>query len=766
MARDSAKKCRDQLWLIPDQGRVGTHVVADVAVDTPAMRTSAFAVPDDLRDRVRIGVKVRVPDRGGKRQVDGICVGVARRAWDHTLRSIKDVISTETPLTESLVELGLWVADYYHCPPARTLRALAPALAWAPTAVKAVNYLRSTGKSPEKRLSVKQSSLLDVLADRAAVRRSEALRRAGVGPSTLKSLRERGLVEQFEKCEPATPPVAEEPFQARDPTAPEDRFVLNAEQERAIEAIGAVSGERSAFRVFLLFGVPGSGKTEVYVRAARRTLAAGRQVIVIVPEIALATHLVDRLAVRFDRVCVLHSRLSVKARRGALRSIRCGQVGVVIGTRTAVFAPCPDLGLIVVDEEQEGSLKNLVSPRYHARDTAIKRGELENIPVVLGTATPALETWYNATVMSRYRVLSLPQRVGGAEHPQVRLVIRRRSTTDRDISVISPELRAALRDTLEAREQAILLHNRRGYAVNVRCVACGLTLSCERCGTHLVYHRGEAGMKCHICGARKAVGQHCPDASCGGRLERTGLAIQRLEEELGRTFPAARLMRLDSDTMKRREDYRVALERFGRREVDILIGTQMVAKGLDFPGVRLVGVIEADSALTLPDFRAAERTFQLIAQVVGRAGRRKGGSLAVIQSESASLGVVRQAVEMDYEAFARDELERRKRLFYPPFSRMIRCVCSAEQRGHARHAAEGLVEALRANAGRISAGIQISDGEPCVISRQRDRFRYQLLIRAPRDGSAQRLLHDSFARKHFFVKKARLTIDVDPIDLL
>ncbi|MCH7872728.1 MAG: primosomal protein N' [Planctomycetes bacterium] len=765
MASGPDKSRPAQLWLLPEQGRAGRHLVADVAIDAPVMRTYSYSVPDELRDRVHAGVRVRGPHRG-KNPVEGICVRIADRPWDHTLRPLVEVLSGDTPLTEPLIDLGLWMADYYHCSPLRALRALAPAPAWDPPKIKTVKYVRLAAQLGDGSVTDKQRSLLGVVAEGSSLRRRDALRRAAVGPSTLASLCKRGLIEQYELQVPEDALPSDDELRSQHCATSEDGLVLNADQQRALHQIDATSETAPEFRVFLLFGVPGSGKTEVYVRAARRTIAAGRQVIIIVPEIALATHLVDRLVARFDRVRVLHSRLSPRERTRSLRAIHSGGISVVIGTRTAVFAPCPQLGLIVVDEEQEASLKNQMSPRYHARDTAIKRAELENIPIVLGTATPSLETWHNAAVLRHYCLLRLPERAGGAQPPRVRLVTDRAADRDGPATLLSKELRAALRDTLDAKEQAILLHNRRGYAAHLRCGSCGLTAACDRCGSHLVYHRTDQNMKCHLCGSRSPVPKRCPDTSCGGRLERTGMAIQRLEEELTRAFPAARLLRLDSDTMRRREDYRSSLERFERREADFLIGTQMVAKGLDFAGVRLVGVIEADAALTMPDFRAAERTFQLVAQVVGRAGRRAGGSQAIVQSSTTSLGVVRYALTNDYESFAAEELERRRRLFYPPFSRLIRCVCSDPQPSRARRAAETLAEALRRCGDGISGDIQFSEAQPCVIRRQRDLFRFQVLIRAPRDGSAQRLLHDAAAGKHLFVKAARLTIDVDPIDLM
>jgi primosomal protein N' (replication factor Y) len=551
-----------------------------------------------------------------------------------------------------------------------------------------------------------------------------------------------------------------------EPDAADDEFALTAGQAAAVGRIEAIRTETDPFRVVLLFGVPGSGKTEVYVRAIRSVIAAGRQAILLVPEIALATQVVDRLARRFARVGVLHSRLTPAVRARTLRAISEGGIDLVIGTRTAVFAPLRRLGLIVVDEEQEASFKSLAAPYFHARDVAIKRGQIEQVEVVLGSATPSLETWHNSQTLSHYELLRLPDRVPGARLPAARAVDTARRELGQSAALISPELQAALTKTLSSAGQAVLLHNRRGYAVYLRCSRCGLTLRCDRCGATLIYHRGEKGMKCHRCGARTATPDRCLDSTCGGKLEHGGLAIQRLEEELKRGLPGARILRMDSDEMRRREDYAAALKRFEERGADILIGTQMIAKGLDFPGVQLVGIVNADEMLRFPDFRAAERAFQLLVQVVGRAGRREGDSLALIQTGERASPAIRHALTLDYESFAREELAVREALGYPPFGRLARILCLDARPGAARDAARSVSERLRHVAGRIHAGIRVKDAEPCPVGRLREMLRWQVLVHAPRGGALQELLHEAETERVFRQKLKRLTLDVDPLDLM
>ncbi len=768
MTTKRGKTKHSQLWLLAAEGQVRQDLVADVAVRARTSKLYGYGVPDSLVDAVRSGALVRVPYGRTGRLREGWCVRVTRRAWDHTYKPIDAVVSGEAPLSAALLELGLWVSEYYACSPGHTFDAIVPVVLRKPR-LRKVKYVRASERAPDKPLSKRQQAVLDALGSRE-MRRDEALRASGAGASTLQTLRKRGLIELIMREEPVGPAAPAPSESARPaaglPTSAEDAFTLTAGQQAALKSVAEATDEPGTFKVFLLFGVPGSGKTEVYVRAIRRVIDAGRQAILLVPEIALATQVVERLARRFERVAVLHSRLKATTRERTLRAIAAGAIDVVIGTRTAVFAPCPRLGLIAVDEEQESSLKNLQAPFFNARDVAIKRSQIEKIPVVLGSATPALETWTNVRTLPHFQLLRLPERVPGTQLPTVRLVETGRRELGQTSDLLSPELTQRLRETLAADQQAILLHNRRGYAVYLRCTRCGLTVSCQRCGSHMVYHRAEDRIKCHRCGARAPVPERCLDDSCCGDLRRVGLGIQRLEQELQRLFPEARLQRLDSDTMRRREDYAAALQRFAAHEADILLGTQMVAKGLDFPGVRLVGVLAADAPLWLPDFRAAEFAFQLLVQVVGRAGRRAGDSLALVQAENVSVPAIRTAVEMDYEAFAESELAIRRRVLDPPFTRLVRFICADAQASRVRAAAAELAERLRAVAGRVHAGIRVDDAEACVIPRLREMFRYHVVARVPRDADTRRLLRAAEAEKALSPRVKRFSVDVDPLEML
>jgi len=762
----NADKPQKQLWLIASQGETHEAPAVEVALRMRTCRLYSYSVPAALAAEVQPGTLLRVPYGRSGRLVEGWCVRRRQAPYLQTLKPIAEVLPARLPLSEKLIELGLWTAEYYGCWPARTLEALVPAI-MRQKRYRTVQYVRRTEAEPGGRLSSQQQRLLEVLAP-GPLERHAALAAAQVSAATLRSLQKRGLIELSAVREPAPeePPDQSAP-PAEVPPTPEDGFQLTPGQSRALEVIcRRAQATDGRFGVIVLFGVPGSGKTEVYVRAIRAVIAGGRQAIVLVPEIALATQVVQRLARRFARVAVLHSRLPAAARRRTINAIRAGQVDVVIGTRTAVFAPCPRLGLLVVDEEQETSFKNLQAPFFHARDVAIKRGQLEDVPVVLGSATPALETWHNARTLRHYELCELPERVPGAALPEVRVARSVSRRPDGEPGGLSGTLVAELRKTLEAGDQAILLHNRRGYATHLRCGRCGMAVGCPRCGAHLVYHRADERLKCHRCGAWRDVPRTCLDQTCGGVLLRVGAGIQRLERELEQRFPRARLLRLDSDTMRRREDYAAALERFARREADILIGTQMVAKGLDFPGVRLVGVLDADAALWLPDFRAAETVFQLLVQVVGRAGRREGQSLALLQADDPTHPVIAAACKMDYAAFAASELAVRRELGDPPFARLIRLILADKQIRQARDQAAELALRWRELAGRVHAGIRLEEPTDCVVPRLRELHRVQVLVRLPRGLDPRVLLRRVFDEKLAAPRVARFTIDVDPVDML
>jgi primosomal protein N' (replication factor Y) len=765
----SAVRRERQEWLLPREGELRRGLLAEVALELPTWKTYAFGVPAELAESVRPGARVTAPHGRSGREVEGYCLAVSEGEWDQTLTLIQSATPPAVELSAPLVELARWVGQYYQCTPGAVMSMLLPRTLGEVRPKRERIVRRTEAPIPEK-ASDRLRRLLEAVPREGVTLAS--LRESGAATDTLiRGAVRKGLLAVVQREVALT---TDDSGRAEAPMSEEDGYALTEAQAVALQALSdAVAGE--AFRAFLLFGVPGSGKTEVYVRAIRAAIARGRQAILLVPEIALATQVVERLARRFARVAVLHGQMSPRSRVEALARIARGEVDVVIGTRTAVYAPCCRLGLIVVDEEQEGSFKSLSSPYYHARDVALKRAQIERIPVVLGSATPALETWYNATLAGRYQLLELGTRVPGAELPRAELVVSdpdeglsedaygASADSDANRGILSTRLRTALLATLKRRDQAILLHNRRGYAVALRCDTCGLPLRCPKCMSLLVLHHSDETVRCHRCSHRDRAPQRCPVEGCGGALQRGGLAIQRLEEELRRVAPDARVLRLDSDTMRTREDYQTSLRAFAEGAADVLIGTQMIAKGLDFPVVRLVGVIDADAPLYLRDFRATEFAFQLIMQVVGRAGRKAGESLAIVQMRREPPPALKAALAMDYRQFADAELAVRQRYAYPPFVRLARLVFADARPDRAADAARRAAETLRELAAAINPAVRVDPPEACAAPRLREMNRHQVLLRGPRETGVQKVLAAALTERKLPAVQ-RLTVDVDPMD--
>jgi len=542
--------------------------------------------------------------------------------------------------------------------------------------------------------------------------------------------------------------------------------LLTVEQAGAVEVIGeAAAAGRAAS--FLLYGVTASGKTEVFLRVIEQVLEQGRQAIVLMPEISLTAQAVGIYRARFgDQVGVLHSALSVGERWDEWQRIRAGEARVVIGARSALFAPTPSVGLIVVDEEHETSYKQEQAPRYHSRDLALKRGELARCPVVLASATPSLESFY-AAECGRHHLLRLPTRVEERPLPRVQ-VVDIRSAGPRT-TILSTPLRQGIGSRLEAGEQVILFLNRRGFATFLLCPACGEAVRCPDCRVSLTYHRQQRQVRCHHCGLAEKAPTVC--IRCGGRNIRfSGFGTERVESELASVFPRARAVRLDRDTTARKGAHVRIVGQFRTAAADILIGTQMVAKGFDFPGVTLVGVVSADTSLNLPDFRAAERTFQLLTQVSGRSGRGEKEGEVVVQTFRPDHYSVSAAAQQDYEAFYRREIAVRQELDYPPFTRLANLVVSAEQEQQARERAEWLAERIRQLIGRpcpqvIGAGrLDVLGPAPAPIPKLRGKHRWHLVVRAPR-GELQGVLRKALSGAGDWAG-ASVAVDVDPTSLM
>jgi len=720
--------------------------VADIAVGVSVNKTFHYRIPEEMQGQLVEGSRVLVPF--GSRRIAGTVVGFPGKAGVSGLKSVIEVV--DQPLAPDLVRLARWMSDYYLFPLGQTLDAIVPK-ALSRAKQKRNKFLQlALGDHDVKLLrSPKQTELLLLLCDREVVGMEEL---KAFSTSTIKALCAAGMAEIIEKD--ASREIEKELFV---PSVPPD---LMPEQADAVRLISEQVAAQT-FGVYLLHGVTGSGKTEVYLHSISGLAAAGKGAIVLVPEIALTPQLLGRFRKRFgSRVAVLHSGLTDRERADEYRRIQSGGVDVAIGARSAVFAPFANIGIIIVDEEHENSYKQDEGLRYHARDVAIMRAKFQNTVALLGSATPSLESYYNAK-SGKYRYLRLANRVDHRPMPEVLIV---------DVKTLpkhnpySPRLIDDIRLRLEKGEQTLLLLNRRGFSSVLICGSCGVAVKCPSCSVSLTFHKTEQKLKCHYCGFLMPPPSTCP--SCSGiELKLLGYGTQKIEEELQALFPGARLKRMDSDSVRGRDAYEKLLQQVDRREVDILLGTQMIAKGHDFPAVTLVGVVDADVGLNLPDFRSAEKTFQLITQAAGRAGRGDIAGEVVIQTMNANHYSIRHSTTHDYDGFYNEEIIYRTQLGYPPIGRMIKIEIRCPD-------AELAAEAARTAQNRIRSLIRGKDPAllgpaPAPVSRVRGQYRFQLILLSTRRETIKMLaaegrnvIDDKYGRR------CKVIIDVDPVNLM
>ena len=744
-----------------------------VALPVPLYGMYTYRVEEKHATRVEPGSRVVVPVRG--RRMVGVVTDAEPRLDDgRQYRAVLEAPDEQPSLTAPLLATCQWIARHYAAPPGLVFRAALPSLLTGPgkpspepKSRRIANIANPLATLVERDAVFKRSpkqrevfELLESLGGRVPVEHLET--QLGVSSSVMTSLVKRGFVSMEREA------TMRDAF-GRRPRAPQVSLEPTPAQRAAIDALAA--GEPGA--VFLLHGVTGSGKTLVYIEVLRRlVIAQGRSAIVLVPEIALTPQTVDRFRGAFaNSVAVLHSALSDGERLDAWRAIRSGERRIVVGARSAVFAPLSNVGVIIVDEEHEASYKQGETPRYHARDVAVMRAKAEGGIAILGSATPSLESWSFAQRES-YRLLSLPDRVGGGALPRVQVVdLRERNPetlADPYRRVFSEPLDRALRATIERGEQAILLLNRRGFAAFVQCSACGDVVACPNCSISLTVHRTPERLTCHYCGYAEPIRVKC--AKCSGpAIRERGLGTQQVERLLIETLPSARVARMDVDTTSARWAHADILDRVARKEVDVLLGTQMIAKGLDFPNVTLVGVIDADVGLNLPDFRSGERAFQLMAQVAGRAGRGPKGGLVFIQTRVPGHHAVRAAVEHDYRSFVSKELMDREFPAYPPTVRLANIVFSGTEEADTMGAAERGAAFLNKliGKGRVE-GVHVIGPAPCPIERIKSRWRWHVLLRARRSSELTRVL--SYFSTHHAPEggtaNLRVVIDRDPVSLL
>jgi len=733
---------------------VPTPLIATVAVAAPIDKALSYLVPDALRGRARVGMRLRVPL--GRRSAVGYLLGLGE-GDPAGLKEIREIPDDEPLFPPEMVQFFARAADYYLHPLGEVIRTALPAGLSGKN--EAVSIRRESSFAPSERpgepSGLRQRELLAFIREEGSALLSELRRRFGTPHAPLHRLVEQGFLVETE-VELRRDPFLDSPVPADRPVTP------SAEQAAALAAIGSAL-ESDAFSPLLLHGVTGSGKTEVYLRAIAQALELGRTALVLVPEIALTPQMVGRFRARFagkgTKIAVLHSGLSDGERYDAWRAIARGEMPIVIGARSALFAPLPAPGIIVVDEEHEASYKQAEGFRYNARDLALLRGQMAGGVVLLGSATPAVTTFHRAR-SGQLGYLPLAGRVEGRPLPSVELVDLRETRPEGEGS-LAPLLVEALAETLARGEQALLLLNRRGFAPFLLCADCGTSFRCPNCAITLTFHRGRRQLRCHYCDYLETPPETCPGCR-GSAIEPQGAGTERLEEELAALFPAARIARMDRDTTARKGAHQRLVEGMLREEIDILVGTQMVAKGHDFPRVTLVGVVGADTSLNLPDFRSAERTFALLAQVAGRAGRGVRPGRVLIQTYSPEHYSLASAAGHDFEGFFEQEIACRHALGYPPFGYLVNLVLAGNEEPRVQRAAAALAEGLQRGAGEV----EVLGPAPCPLARLRGKSRLQILLKASERPLLRRLLTRLPELRKKIPAGVSLTVDVDPIDML
>ena len=718
--------------------------IAKIAVSAATYwidRPYDYLVPEDMAEKAVPGARVYVPFARGNRRSEGIILALTEHSEYQSLKSILAVLDETPALTEEQLKLALFMRDRFFCTVYDAVKAILPAGFWFKddgtrrVNDKTVEMARlsipsedaSVLSDSKRRRSPQQANLLDMLCSFQALPSADLLRHTGASRQSLKALCQQELIELYRR------EVYRRPSVHLGETEPLP--VLNEEQQRAFEGISrlALSGKAGAA---LLFGVTGSGKTSVYMHLIRQQLDRGSSAILLVPEIALTPQMIQTFSARFgDQVAVMHSSLSTGERYDEWKRIKCGKARVVIGTRSAVFAPAENLGLVIIDEEQEETYKSENSPRYNARDIAKYRCARAGCLLLLGSATPDIVSRYNAQT-GRYAFFSLPTRYSDVGLPSVRIVDMKRELRGGNGGNISSFLKEELQTNIDRGEQSILFLNRRGANKLISCGECGYTYKCPRCSVSLTYHSFNRRLMCHYCGYSRRMDQVCPD--CGGILNFVGAGTQLVEEELKELFPDTKVMRVDADTVTPAGSHELLFQQFREENIPIMVGTQMVTKGLNFENVTLVGVISADQSLYAGDYRAGERTFSLITQVVGRSGRGEKPGRAVIQTFTPENETIRQAASQDYEAFYASELELRRIQGTPPFRELLAVTASGQDEDSVVRACRFVKQHLEQSP--LARELNVLGPTPLPVVKVNNRYRYRVNVSCMATGQVRNLI--------------------------
>jgi primosomal protein N' (replication factor Y) len=731
--------------------------VAEVVFNLPLEKPYTYGIPDEFLSLLKPGMRVKAPLGRGNRRVVGYCVAVRQAEGSiRRLKDIEEVLDTEPLLDDVMLELTRWISQRYLCGWGQVLESVIPAGVRRKSGTRLVQSYQLSETAlvdlQNVTLPAKQQTIIDLLkrAD-APIGAVDLCQKAGCSPGPVNALRKKGLIQAIRVRSELNGTCLSGGDSEQD-------LQLNEQQSSCLKAIVS-SLQSSEHQTLLLHGVTGSGKTEVYIRSIREVVSYGRQAIVLVPEISLTPQTIRRFRSRFDSVAVLHSHMTDSERHWQWQQIARGAVDVIVGARSAVFAPTPQLGLIIIDEEHEPTFKQENIPRYHAREVARHRCMQERVPLVLGSATPTLESWLRVQ-RRQDTLLSMPDRVARLPLPPVVVVDTRNDARITRGASLGRALLTAIQRALKENGQVILFLNLRGYSPTVWCRTCGHGVKCPDCDITLTWHRDRQMAVCHSCDYSSPPLAKCPVCESAA-IRYFGAGTQKLEEEVKAAFPKAAVLRMDSDSMKKPGSHDVALEKFRNGEVQILLGTQMIAKGLDFPNVTLVGVIDADSMLNQPDMRAAERTFQLIAQVAGRTGRSARGGRVLVQTTCPDDPSIRFAAKHDFIGFASHELHERKDMDAPPFSSMARVIFRGPVELQVMETARAVADKLRTVAQEFP-GTRILGAAPAPITRLRGNYRFHLQITAPTHEQVKAVWL-KVESTLTLTEGVEMAVDVDPI---
>ncbi len=713
-----------------------------------------YLVPERLKF-LSAGWRVFVPF-GGRKKIDGFVMKVEEVSgdtkFDFELKEIDDVIDDESWFTPEMIFAARWLSDFYLCPLAQSMSLFMPGKVGRKISKvfeKVFRLSKNFSETDFEKILPQaraQKKVLKILQDKKEIRRAD-FDELEIPAAAMKSLVEKNFVEVEMRR------VLRDSYAGIKSTA--KKISLTDDQTTAIETVEKTL-QKKTFQGFLLHGVTGSGKTQVYIELTKIVRKLGRRAVILVPEIALTGQIVQNFKAHFSDVAVIHSRLSVEERSDIFYKIRCGEVGIIIGARSALFTPVENVGLFVMDEEQDFSYKQDESPHYHARIVAEEFAKFHSAAIIFGSATPSLENFYRAKV-GELIYLQLPRRALNQPLPEVELVDMRQELKSGNKKVLSRALQKLLEETLENHQQSILLLNRRGYHTFVMCRSCGEVIKCPDCGLSMTFH-ADGKLKCHHCDIEEDTPDICP--KCGSKyIKFFGTGTQKLEQSLKLALPTARILRMDRDSTTAKFGHRKILNAFGRGEYDILFGTQMVAKGHDIQNVTAVGILSADSALNFPDFRAAENCFMLITQAAGRAGRANVPGKVVVQAYNVEADAVVFGSRQDYENFCRRELLVRKKFFYPPYCRLVKIIFTSKKETVAENFAKEIVSAFKEEVIKNSEVRQEIFGPiPAMIAKFRDDFRFTVLIKSKNLAEVK-----IFFRRHNLDKNPAVNIDIDPI---